>query len=76
MSRIVLGTMGGDLEVRLPANAERVTVGVVGCSRGRLVGRVLAAQGAAVKYVCDPDEARAAQARDELGADHAVADLR
>lgn len=29
MSSIVLGTMGGDLEVRLPANAERVTVGVV-----------------------------------------------
>ena len=56
--------------------AESLTVGILGCSRGRVVGRDLAAAGCKVAYVCDPDDARAAKAKKELSAGQAVSDLR
>ena len=55
---------------------ERVTIGIAGCSRGRLVGRELAKHNAKIAYVCDPDENRMNEARQELGAEHGVADMR
>lgn len=59
------------------ANAnERVTVGVIGCSRGAGDGESLAKHGARIAYTCDPDEKRANAARGRLKAKHAVTDLR
>jgi predicted dehydrogenase len=57
---------------------ERVNVGLIGCGgRGIQVARTIGSQkDAVVRYVCDPDRARAANAKDKTGADHAVADLR
>ncbi len=56
--------------------SERLTVAVIGCSRGMADGREMAKQGARIAYVCDPDDARAARARAELNADKAVSDMR
>ena len=55
---------------------ERLTIGVIGCSRGLSVGKDFAAKGAHVAYVCDPDEERRNRAREETGAGKAVADFR
>ncbi len=55
---------------------ERLTVGVIGMSRGRLLAREFAEHGAKVAYVCDVDEKRLGQARKETKAEHAVTDLR
>ncbi len=57
---------------------ERVNVGLIGCGgRGITVAKAIGAQeDAAVRYVCDPDDQRAARAKEATGADHAVADLR
>ena len=57
---------------------ERVNVGLIGCGgRGIQVARAIGAQDdAVVRYVCDPDSSRAARAKDNTGADHAVSDLR
>jgi len=55
---------------------ERITVGVVGCSRGTRDAQDLATNGAKIAYVCDPDEARMNRAKQQLKADRAVTDLR
>ena len=55
---------------------ERITVGVVGMSRGRMVARELANNGAKIAYVCDVDDARVRRAQNESKADHAVTDFR
>jgi predicted dehydrogenase len=55
---------------------ERITLGVVGMSRGRLLARELAAQGVKIAYVCDVDDGRLQQARQEAKADRAVTDFR
>ncbi len=55
---------------------ERITMGVVGMSRGRVLAKDFAALGVDIRYVCDVDAARLARAQKESGARHAVADLR
>ncbi len=55
---------------------ERLTIGVVGCSRGLSVAREFAAAGANIAYVCDTDDARRERAKEVSGAPHAVTDLR
>ncbi|HOZ46038.1 MAG TPA: Gfo/Idh/MocA family oxidoreductase [Candidatus Hydrogenedentes bacterium] len=55
---------------------ERVTVGVLGCSRGLYVAREMGEKDIRIAYVCDPDETRRAKAREETNADQAVADMR
>ncbi len=67
---------GGAPAFQAAGAAERVTVGVIGCSRGASVGREMAKQGANVAYVCDTDEGRMNRTREEFGADHAVTDMR
>lgn len=63
-----------------PASAaganEQLIVGVIGCSRGRSDGEAFAANGARIAYVCDVDDARAADAKERLNADKAVTDFR
>ncbi|MBN2309239.1 MAG: Gfo/Idh/MocA family oxidoreductase [Candidatus Hydrogenedentes bacterium] len=55
---------------------ERISVGIMGCQRGLLVGEQFAAQGARIAYVCDPDEGRARRAREKLSAEKVVDDFR
>ncbi|MBN1346416.1 MAG: Gfo/Idh/MocA family oxidoreductase [Phycisphaerae bacterium] len=55
---------------------DRVTVGVIGCSRGTRDADQLAKSGAKIAYVCDPDDARANRAKQQTKADRAVADMR
>ena len=55
---------------------EQIVVGVAGCSRGRTDGGELKKLGAKIAYACDPDRTRAERAKEVLGAEHAVADLR
>ena len=57
---------------------ERVNIGLIGCGgRGVKLGKVMGAHPqAAIRYVCDPDEHRAARAQEATGADDAVTDLR
>jgi len=57
---------------------ERIVLGVIGCGgRGVQLGRICQSQpDATVAYVCDPDRHRAERAREAVGADHAVADMR
>jgi len=57
---------------------ERVNVGLIGCGgRGIQVASAMGNQDdAAVRYVCDPDNRRAAQAKESTGAEFAVSDLR
>lgn len=63
-----------------PASAaganDRIVLGIMGCSRGSYVGKEFAAQNARIAYVCDPDDSRAARAKEELNAENAVADFR
>ncbi len=63
---------------RAKGATERINVGLIGCGgRGITVARAIGKHPhAAVRYVCDPDEHRAARAKEATGADHAVADLR
>ena len=56
--------------------ADRVTLGIIGCSRGLYVAREMAQQNVKIAYVCDPDEARMERAREETKAGQAVADMR
>ena len=57
---------------------DRLHVGVIGCGgRGRRLGENFAAlEGCRVTHVCDPDSQRVAQAIEQTGAAHGVADLR
>ncbi len=55
---------------------ERITIGVIGMSRGRTLAREFKQHGARIAYVCDVDESRLNRARKESGADQGVADLR
>jgi len=55
---------------------ERITVGVIGCSRGRSLAAALAEHKAKIAYVCDPDEGRAAAAKKQAHAGQAVTDMR
>ena len=56
---------------------ERFVVGMVGCSsRGIAIGEELRKLGVGIAYACDPDQARAENAKKRLEADRAVADLR
>lgn len=55
---------------------ERLTVGVIGMSRGLLVAKELAKHGAKIAYVCDVDEKRLNRALKETKAEHGVTDLR
>ncbi|MCP4638920.1 MAG: Gfo/Idh/MocA family oxidoreductase [bacterium] len=77
-----LGTTAAGLAATrmAPASAaganEGLTIGVMGGSRGVLVGREFVAQGARVAYACDPDEARMNKAKEVLNADKAVTDFR
>jgi len=55
---------------------ERITIGVVGMSRGRVLARAFGGHGVRIAYVCDVDDGRLARARQEAKADQAVTDLR
>lgn len=55
---------------------DRLNVGILGLSRGRLLAREFKAAGARVGHVCDPDASRLAQGKKETEAEHASADLR
>lgn len=55
---------------------ERINVGVLGCSRGTRDGLCMAQHGAKIAVTCDPDEGRAAKAKQQTKADRAVTDLR
>jgi predicted dehydrogenase len=55
---------------------ERIVMGVVGMSRGRMLARALAGHGVKIAYVCDVDQGRLQAAQREFGAEHAVTDLR
>jgi predicted dehydrogenase len=55
---------------------ERVNVGVIGMSRGRLLAREFANHGANVAYVCDVDDKRLQKAGTESKDAQAVTDLR
>ena len=55
---------------------DRITLGVIGMSRGRVLAKEFAAHGAKIAYVCDVDAGRLARAQKESGADQAVGDLR
>ena len=55
---------------------ERLTMGVIGMSRGRVLAKELAAHGVKIAYVCDVDQARLRRAQKESQADQAVTDLR
>jgi predicted dehydrogenase len=57
---------------------ERIAVGVIGCGgRGTQLGKTFHAEpDAQVAYVCDPDRTRAERAKEAIGADRAVADMR
>ena len=55
---------------------ERVTMGIIGMSRGRVLAKELAAHGVKIAYVCDVDQGRLARAQKESNAEHAVTDLR
>ena len=69
---LVLGTPSANAA---DAN-ERIAVGVVGMSRGRILAKEFANHGARVAYVCDVDENRLQRGLKESSADHAVTDLR
>jgi predicted dehydrogenase len=55
---------------------ERISIGVIGMSRGRTLAREFKQHGAQIAYVCDVDENRLNRARQESAADRGVADLR
>ena len=55
---------------------ERINVGVIGMSRGRILATEFSNHGANVAYICDVDNERLQLARRESKADHAVTDLR
>jgi len=56
---------------------EQFVVGMIGSSgRGLDVGKAMKQVGARIAYVCDPDRNRLQRAKDVLGADQAVTDLR
>ena len=55
---------------------ERITVGVIGMSRGRTLAKEFASHGAHVAYVCDVDDKRLQRAHQESKAAEAVTDLR
>lgn len=55
---------------------ERLTVGVIGMSRGRTLAKEFAVHGAKVAYVCDVDEKRLALAKKGAKTAQAVTDLR
>jgi len=56
---------------------KQVVVGLIGCGgQGNNVADNLVKHGARLAYVCDPDEGRMGQAKQSLGADQAVTDLR
>lgn len=55
---------------------DRVTMGVIGMSRGRVLAKELAEHGVKIAYVCDVDQGRLARAQKESNAEHAVTDLR
>jgi len=56
--------------------ADRVTVGIIGCQRGRTLFKDSAGQNLTVACVCDPDEARMKRLQKEAKAPQAVADMR
>ena len=56
--------------------SDPVTIGIIGCQRGRTLAREFANLGARIACVCDVDDARAAALKEEVGAGSAVADLR
>ncbi len=55
---------------------ERLTVGVIGMSRGLRLAPAFAQHGAKIAYVCDVDQRRLDRARQETGADQSVTDFR
>lgn len=55
---------------------DRIALGVIGMSRGRVLAKEFAAHGVKIAYVCDVDAGRLARAQKESGAEQAVGDLR
>ncbi len=55
---------------------DRITIGVIGLSRGKVLARAFAGHGVKIGYVCDVDDNRLERARKEANADQAVTDLR
>ncbi len=63
--------------VRAGDAKRRLVVGLIGCGgQGKSVAGTMVQHGAKIAYVCDVDERRAAAAKEQLKADHAVSDLR
>jgi len=77
-----LGTAGVTaLAVAAPSPAansanERITLGVIGMSRGRLLAEEFAKHGVGIAYVCDVDDGRLRRAEQESKAGHGVTDFR
>ncbi len=55
---------------------ERITLGVIGMSRGHLLAREFASHGANIAYVCDVDDGRLARAQQDSKAAQGVTDFR
>ena len=56
---------------------ERFVVSLIGCGiRGPRVGKEMRKSGVKIAYACDPEQRRAENAKKDLDADQAVADLR
>lgn len=70
----VLGLAGQSVQAA-GAN-DRLVVGVLGCRRGKALGRHFKDQNVELAYACDPDEDRVQEYKKKFGATHAVADMR
>jgi len=55
---------------------ERITMGIIGMSRGRVLAKEFAAHEVKIAYVCDVDQGRLDRAQKESKAEHAVTDFR
>lgn len=55
---------------------DRITVAVLGGSRGRSLARELARRNVRVAYVCDPDKSRLGRMKREVNAGHGIIDFR
>ena len=63
-------------QVRADKPSDGLKVGIIGCSRGRVLAQEFVKQGNQIAYVCDVDDARAEALKKRVGAERAVSDLR
>ena len=68
------GAVAPKLSVAAPS--ETLTVGIIGCSRGKVLAREMAKLGIRIAYVCDVDDARAGALKKQYNVENAVSDFR